>query len=113
MSARDFKVLDYTDVQLKKMLMITKYHLSKHPDKQVIKTISELAELINELCECSNKNLVLHGEMLKDLYIEIFDVEFMILQMKILFITDLRKKQFFDQIVDEQLSKELKRRGLE
>lgn len=84
-----------------------KYHLAKHPFKQVDKTIEELDELATEL-ERFN-----YGEFeLENLLSELFDVQFMIDQIYDLFVVNEDIKKIWFMIIEAKIKRELKRHDL-
>lgn len=107
------KLISYSELQIENMYRIAKYHILRHSSKQIIKTIEELSELQIELCSYLLKTTDFTNEDYEDLLKEIYDADYMIFQMKILFINDFKKKKLYDEIVNSQISRELKRRGLE
>ena len=89
------------------MDIIKKYHLEKHPFKQVDKAIEELDELATEL-ERFN-----YGEFeLENLLSELFDVQFMIDQIYDLFVVNDDIKKIWFMIIEAKIKRELKRNDL-
>jgi hypothetical protein len=89
------------------MDIIKKYHLEKHPFKQIDKCIEELEEMKAELEKFNDGDFNL--EMLLD---EMFDSWWMLQQIYDLFVTDENVKETWFMIIEAKIERELKRHNL-
>jgi len=96
------------------MKKLAEFHLSnvETRDLQIIKTVEELVSLSKELCK-----YVVNSELgvdidYWDLYDEMFDVEFMMFQLKRLFLNNPYSQNQYDEISIAKIERELERWGL-
>lgn len=99
---------EYTPKQRMMMNGLMVYHLDKHPEKQIIQTIQELAELIKTLTKYYGDN-----EPNNNLLEEIFDVDFMLMQMKKQIIYNNNLNHVYVEIVNGKLHREIVRHRIE
>lgn len=100
----------YSKKQLENMQRIADYHLSKHPEKQIIQGIQELGELISELTRYYKGECIM--TVPNKLLEEYFDVDFMMYQLRELIIVGNGLEHEYRIQASLKLSRELERHGL-
>lgn len=98
---------EYDERQIKKMNKIMNYHLSRYPDLQIKKALEEFKELEDEIEEYEKQWIV--TDALLD---ELFDVDFMMQQLKEMFLDTPMNRIRYNNIVNFKIERELKRYGL-
>jgi len=98
---------EYNETQIRKMNLIRKYHLSNHSDKQLDKLLEEFKELSEEI-ELYKECLIITDELLD----ELFDVDFMMYQIKELLMNIPLNRVRYNAIVNIKIERELLRHGL-
>ena len=98
---------EYTEPQKEAMKKIADYHLEHNFKAQFLQAIQELAELQVEITKWK-----LGKANYEDLLDEIFDAEFMILQLKMMMITKPHDRTLWNQKVTKKIGRELMRHGL-
>ncbi len=96
----------------KDILDLAHYHLNYSHPNQVIKAIEEFSELSTKLCKFLLKAYARQDLDEDEILGEIFDADFMLFQVKLVFINSEDRQDRYDRIVDEKLDRELKRWGL-
>ena len=105
-------IFEYSPEQIEKMLKICIFHEDKHGlDKQMDHTIKELKELAEELLPKVSNDAWVYDKF--KVFSEMFDVEFMIFQLKQTMMKYKKDVIYFNKIVDNNLERELFRWGLD
>ena len=97
---------EYTEVQTESMKKIADYHLG-HIEDQYLQAIQEFAELQVEITKWN-----LGKANYTDLIDELFDADFMILQLKMILIRRPQDLIFWNKKVNEKIERELVRHDL-
>lgn len=96
----------------KDILDLAHYHLTYSHPNQVIKAIEEFSELTTKLCKYLLQKYAREPLDEDQVLSEIFDADFMLFQIKLVFINSTDRQDLYDRIVDEKLDRELRRWGL-
>lgn len=99
----------------KYMIMLAEFHhaSSETKDLQIIKTVEELVSLSKELCKYIVDSALGKPVDMNEVYDEMFDAEFMIFQLKRLFLNNPYSQNQYDEISIVKIERELKRWGLQ
>ena len=99
---------EYNIEQIKDMMKLTEYHLRHHPEKQLDKLLEEFEELREEIEFYKERRWIITDALLN----ELFDVDFMMFQIKKMLIDKLEYRHRYNKIVKAKLKRELKRHFL-
>ena len=98
----------YSVEQLKMMMKLSEYHLRHHPEKQLDKLLEEFEELSEEIELYKERGWIITDALLN----ELFDVDFMMFQIKKMLVTKLEYSYKYNKIVNAKLKREIKRHFL-